>query len=54
MKTHWFWLILTLACLLWYSVITLFVAVKATSDIKTMLRTLGKAKSRAETEGHQP
>lgn len=35
-----FWKILTWACLIWYSTITVFVAFKGVTDIKNMLRNL--------------
>lgn len=35
-----FWQILAYACLLWYSSITLYVAVKGAGDIRDMLRRL--------------
>lgn len=35
-----FWKFLTWACLVWYSTITVFVAIKGVSDIKNMLRNL--------------
>jgi hypothetical protein len=37
---HWFWWILTLACVAWYSTITIYVAVKGLKDVKNMLRRL--------------
>jgi hypothetical protein len=37
---HWFWAALTAACLVWYSTIAVYVAVKGAWDIKTMLRNL--------------
>jgi hypothetical protein len=37
---HWFWGALTLACLVWYSTITIYVAIKGAFDIKTMLKAL--------------
>jgi hypothetical protein len=42
MFEHWFWLLLTAACLLWYSIVTLYVAYKGSIDIKQMLKHLGK------------
>ena len=39
---HWFWWLLTLACLLWYSTITVYVAIRGALDIKHMLRRLGQ------------
>ena len=40
MTEHWFWWLLTLSCVLWYTTITVYVAVKGFSDIKYMLRRL--------------
>lgn len=34
---HWFWLGLVGACLLWYSTVTIYVAIKGVTDIKTLL-----------------
>ncbi len=36
--------ILTLACLIWYSTITVYVAIKGVFDIKSMLSHLGRIK----------
>ena len=38
--SHWFWLLMTAACVLWYSTITIYVAIKGASDIKNMLARL--------------
>ena len=38
MTEHWFWLLLTAACLAWYSTITVYVAVRGLMDIRQMLR----------------
>jgi hypothetical protein len=43
-----FWLCVTLAALLWYSCITVYVAIKGVADIKGMLRRL---KEKGETSG---
>jgi hypothetical protein len=40
---HWFWGSLTLAVLLWYSSITIYVSVRGTSDIRRMLKHLEDA-----------
>ncbi len=40
MTNHWFWLLLTAACLIWYSTITVYVAFKGAKDIKGMLKRL--------------
>ncbi len=37
---HWFWWALTAACVIWYSTITVYVAIKGAMDIKNMLRRL--------------
>ena len=37
---HWFWWLLTMACVTWYSTITFYVAVKGSRDIKDMLARL--------------
>jgi hypothetical protein len=38
---HWFWGLLTIACVVWYSTITVYVAVRGALDIKEMLAHLG-------------
>jgi hypothetical protein len=42
---HWFWFVLTAACVVWYSTITIYVAIKGASDIKHMLARLAVSKS---------
>jgi len=37
---HWFWGATTIACLTWYSTITIYVAVRGAADIRNMLRRL--------------
>jgi hexosaminidase len=37
---HWFWLLATTACLVWYSTITIYVSVKGAADIRRMLKRL--------------
>ncbi|MBI5094857.1 MAG: hypothetical protein HZB26_20760 [Candidatus Hydrogenedentes bacterium] len=37
---HWFWWALTMACVIWYSTITIYVAFKGVFDIKGMLARL--------------
>jgi len=37
---HWFWGGLMLLVLVWYSTVTVYVAVKGTGDIRSMLHTL--------------
>ena len=45
---HWFWLLLTAAALIWYSTVTVYVAVRGALDIKSMLRRLRQAAQRPE------
>jgi hypothetical protein len=40
MAEHWFWLLLTIACLSWYSLITVYVAIRGFSDVRAMLSRL--------------
>ena len=40
MKEHWFWWVATMACVVWYSTITIYVAIRGVMDIKGMLRRL--------------
>jgi hypothetical protein len=40
MTIHWFWWLLTAACLLWYSTVTVYVAFRGAKDIKNMLKRL--------------
>ena len=42
---HWFWWLLTGTCLVWYSTITVYVAVRGAMDIKHMLKRLGDKKA---------
>jgi hypothetical protein len=45
---HWFWWILAMACVVWYSTITVYVAIKGAADIKHMLARLDAANAREE------
>ncbi len=38
---HWFWWLLMVAVVIWYSTITIYVAVRGAIDIKHMLARLG-------------
>ena len=42
MSNHWFWWALTMACVIWYSTVTVYVAIKGVSDIKSMLARLAR------------
>jgi hypothetical protein len=47
MREHWFWWALTMAVMVWYSTITVYVGVRGSMDIKRMLARL---KDNAESE----
>ncbi len=38
---HWFWWCLAAAVMIWYSTITIYVAIRGVFDIKHMLERLG-------------
>ena len=42
MTEHWIWWALTMACVVWYSTITIYVAVRGVADIKGMLGRLSQ------------
>ena len=37
---HYLWWLLTMACVVWYCTITVYVAIRGTADIKAMLTRL--------------
>jgi hypothetical protein len=39
---HWFWWLLAMACIAWYSTITVWVAVKGVRDLRGMLKRLAR------------
>ena len=41
---RYFWLILTIAAVLWYTFVTIYVSYKGVADIKEMLQRLGERK----------
>jgi len=41
MGEHPFWWLLTMACIVWYSTVTVYVAVKGAIDIRDMLKRMG-------------
>lgn len=45
---HPVWFLLAIACVLWYSTITVYVAVRGAKDIKTMLHDLSEQAEEAE------
>ena len=44
LKEHWFWGAVTIACMTWYSTITIYVAIRGAADIRNMLRRLSDGK----------
>jgi hypothetical protein len=40
MPEHMGWWLLTMACVVWYSTITIYVSIKGVADIRDMLRRL--------------
>ena len=42
MTEHWIWWTLTAACMVWYSTITIYVAIRGAIDIKGMLARLSQ------------
>jgi len=50
MSQHWFWWLMAMACVVWYSTITVYVAIKGASDIKHMFARLDATKAREEAE----
>ena len=50
LQRRWFWGALTLIVLLWYSTVTVYVAVKGIGDIRSMLRTLRERDGRAKDQ----
>ena len=54
MGEHWFWWLMTAACLVWYSTITVYVAIRGVFDIRGMLRRLSDANVPGEGQGGPP
>jgi hypothetical protein len=48
LAAHWFWAAVTVTALLWYTTVTVYVSVRAVSDIKRML---GRLQARQQAEG---
>jgi len=44
LTNHWFWGAVTVACLTWYSTVTIYIAFKGAGDIRSMLRRLSGSK----------
>jgi hypothetical protein len=50
LREHWVWGGLILTVLLWYSSVTVYVAVKGIGDIRAMLKVLGERKKPSDHE----
>lgn len=50
LRVRWMWGGLILVVLLWYSTVTVYVAVKGIGDIRSMLKALGARKGPADGE----
>ncbi|NOS72098.1 MAG: hypothetical protein HOP33_19505 [Verrucomicrobia bacterium] len=50
LTNHPFWGLLTLAVLVWYSTITIHIAIRGASDIKQMLRKLKNDQDKADAD----
>ena len=48
MIAQWFWFIMTIAVLVWYSTITIYVGIRGGFDVKHMLRRLERGDSDSE------
>jgi len=46
---RWFWGLLTIAALTWYSTITIYISWKGVADIKHMLKRLGEGTFNADS-----
>ena len=53
MPEHFFWWLLTMACVVWYSTITIYVSVKGVADIRDMLRRLHAGRRDNRTNGRE-
>ena len=52
MGEHWFWTLVMVTCLVWYSVVTIYVAIKGAADIRSMLARLDEL--REPPDGNPP
>lgn len=44
MSEHWFWWTLMMAVLVWYSTITIYIAIRGAKDVRGMLQRLAGRK----------
>jgi len=54
MTEHWFWWLITMACIAWYSTITVYVAIKGAADIKQMLARLSAGSPERKANNRAP
>lgn len=54
LNNHPFWALLTLAVLVWYSSVTVYVAIRGSLDIKHMLRRLASQRDAQIAEDNAP
>ena len=54
MAGHPFWFLLSIACVVWYSTITIYVAIRGGFDIKQMLARLAESAENDREEGSLP
>ena len=50
LTNHPFWGVLTIAVLVWYSTITVYVSIRGAADIKDMLRKLKEGQDKADAD----
>jgi hypothetical protein len=50
LTNHPFWGVLTIAVLVWYSTITVYVSIRGATDIKDMLRKLKEGEDKADAD----
>lgn len=49
-ESHWFWLAMTIAVVVWYSTITIYISFRGAFDIKEMLGRLEKLAKEEKTK----
>ena len=54
MTEHWFWWLLSMACVVWYSTITVYVSIRGIADIRGMLKRLSDSGVLAEGKAGPP
>jgi hypothetical protein len=47
---HWFWSLIALACIVWYSTVTIYIAYRGSLDIRSMLARLKDEQGDSETD----